>query len=247
MIAIKSFIYYELVFFAVMLVGMFGQKFQLLPFKLAFGGFALGLLLAAVLGVVSLIAFALSFGIISSEARMHSLVSFGLGFIPLIMVLVIVGAGLKVPKIHDISTDLDDNLEFENAMLLRLPSENSLSLPSERAKELHRSHYKNMQSLMVSEAPSEAYAKALRIASELGWIVRFQNDESTTFEATESTTLFGFVDDIVVRVEAAEDSAEPGRKEGSKIDMRSVSRVGQSDLGANAKRIGLFQEAFKAI
>lgn len=247
MIAIKSFIYYELVFFAVMLVGMFGQKFQLLPFKLAFGGFALGLLLAAVLGVISLIAFALSFGIISSEARMHSLASFGLGFTPLIMVAIIVGAGLNVPKIHDISTDLEDNIEFENAVLLRLASENSLGLPSERVKEQHRSHYKDVQPLMASEAPAEAYAKALRVASELGWVIRSQNDALTTFEATESTVLFGFVDDIVVRVGEAERSDEPGRKEGSKIDMRSVSRVGQSDLGANAKRIERFQKAYRAM
>lgn len=247
MIAIKSFIYYELVFFAVMLVGMFGQKFQLLPFKIAFGGFALGLLLAAVLGVISLIAFALSFGVISSEARMYSLASFGLGFIPLILVVVIVGAGLKVPKIHDISTDLDDNIEFENAMLLRLPSENSLNLPSERVKAQHRSHYKDVQPLMTSETPAEAYAKALHVASGLGWVIRSQNDESTTFEATESTALFGFVDDIVVRVGESESSDESGRKEGSKVDMRSVSRVGQSDLGANAKRIERFQKAYRAM
>ncbi len=247
MIAIKSFIYYELVFFAVMLVGMFGQKFQLLPFKLAFGGFALGLLLTAVLGVISLIAFALSFGVISSEARMHSLGSFGLGFIPLIMVMVIVGAGLKVPKIHDVSTDLHDNIEFENALLLRLPSENSLSLPSESVKDQHRSHYRDVQPLMAYEAPAEAYAKALRVASELGWVIRSQNDESTTFEATESTALFGFVDDIVVRVGAVEGLGESGLKEGCKIDMRSASRVGRSDLGANAKRIWRFQKAYRAM
>ncbi len=247
MIAIKSFIYYELVFFAVMLAGMLGQKFQVLPFKIAFGGFALGLLLAAVLGVVSLVTFALSFGVISSEVRIHSLASFGLGFIPLIMVVVIVGAGLKVPKIHDISTDLEDNIEFENAVSLRLPSENSLSLPSERVKEQHRSHYKDVRPLMASDAPSEAYAKALRVALELGWVIRSQNDELKTFEATESTALFGFVDDIVVRVGSAESFNGADRKEGSKIDMRSVSRVGKSDLGANAKRIERFQQAYKAI
>jgi uncharacterized protein (DUF1499 family) len=51
-------------------------------------------------------------------------------------------------------------------------------------------------------------------------------------EATDTTFWFGFKDDVVVRVRAAENGG------GSIVDVRSVSRVGQSDLGLNAKRIG---------
>ena len=47
---------------------------------------------------------------------------------------------------------------------------------------------------------------------------------------------FGFVDDIVIRVRATES--------GSEVDLRSVSRVGRSDLGANAARIEAFAEKF---
>ena len=55
-------------------------------------------------------------------------------------------------------------------------------------------------------------------------------------EATATTFWFGFKDDIVVRV--------VGDGEGSKIDLRSMSRVGQSDVGANAARITDFFDHF---
>jgi uncharacterized protein (DUF1499 family) len=55
-------------------------------------------------------------------------------------------------------------------------------------------------------------------------------------EATATTFWFGFKDDLVVRVEAIES--------GSRVDVRSVSRVGQSDVGQNAKRIEKFLAVF---
>jgi uncharacterized protein (DUF1499 family) len=55
-------------------------------------------------------------------------------------------------------------------------------------------------------------------------------------EATATTFWFGFKDDVVVRVVA--------NAAGSRIDIRSVSRVGQSDIGANAARIEKFLAAF---
>ncbi len=57
--------------------------------------------------------------------------------------------------------------------------------------------------------------------------------EAGRIEATDTTWLFGFADDIVVRV-AADGAA------GSRIDVRSKSRIGSSDLGVNAARIRRF-------
>ena len=48
-------------------------------------------------------------------------------------------------------------------------------------------------------------------------------------EATDTTFWFGFKDDVVVRVQPADN--------GSRIDVRSESRVGKSDVGTNARRI----------
>lgn len=75
------------------------------------------------------------------------------------------------------------------------------------------------------------------MAEQLGWQVHFTDSAKLRFEAVDETALFGFKDDIVVRVRAT--------GQGSVMDVRSVSRVGESDLGANAKRIQAFVDAFK--
>ncbi len=50
-------------------------------------------------------------------------------------------------------------------------------------------------------------------------------------KSTAETFWFGFKDDVVIRVRPVADGGS------SRIDVRSISRVGLSDLGANAKRI----------
>jgi uncharacterized protein (DUF1499 family) len=62
--------------------------------------------------------------------------------------------------------------------------------------------------------------------------------EAMRVEAVATTFWFGFRDDVVVRI-------RPGAAGGSRVDVRSVSRVGQSDLGANAARIGRILEGLK--
>jgi uncharacterized protein (DUF1499 family) len=58
------------------------------------------------------------------------------------------------------------------------------------------------------------------------------NQAAGIVEATATTFWFGFKDDVVVRIRETQ--------QGSKLDLRSVSRVGQSDIGANAARIQTF-------
>ena len=70
----------------------------------------------------------------------------------------------------------------------------------------------------------------------MGWTVHTQDIDSGLIEATATTFWYGFKDDIIIRIRAGEGG-------GSVLDMRSISRVGQSDLGANAKRIRKFVKA----
>ena len=73
-------------------------------------------------------------------------------------------------------------------------------------------------------------------AEALGWEIIAQDEQAGTLEAVDTTTIMGFKDDIVIRISREGDS--------SIIDLRSVSRVGVSDLGANAKRIRAFKAQF---
>ncbi len=234
---IKTLFNIECLLIVMMLLAMIAQRFQLLPFKLAFGGFSLAVLAAALVSAVALVMLLLSFGVISADSRSLSAATFAIGAVPLVLVILLVGKGFKVPKIHDVSTDLENHLQFFHTKTLRSNAENSVDIPSAKVMRLQKAYYTTLAPLNTADSESAAYEKALLVSSRLGWTVTYKAPEHFTFEASESTALFGFVDDIVVRVSKADN--------GSIIDMRSVSRVGVSDLGANAKRIERFQAAYR--
>jgi uncharacterized protein (DUF1499 family) len=89
--------------------------------------------------------------------------------------------------------------------------------------------YPDVRPLTLTVPPDATFEKALRTAREVGWDIVESRPDQGRIEATDTTLWFGFKDDIVVRVTASDS--------GSRIDVRSVSRVGQSDIGTNAARI----------
>lgn len=139
------------------------------------------------------------------------------------------------PPIHDITTDLSDPPVFTHAPSLRGPDSNSLAVKPDTLG-VQREAYPELESLRSERTPGNAYRHALEVAAGLGWDVAWQDPETGSIEAVDSTTIMAFKDDIAIRVRAA--------AEGSVIDLRSVSRVGVGDIGANAKRIRAFITAF---
>ncbi len=85
---------------------------------------------------------------------------------------------------------------------------------------------------MLSVAPQDAFGHALDAAKAMGWAIAAADSAAGRIEATATTPWFGFKDDIVILVTPA--------GEGSRVDVRSVSRVGKSDVGTNAARIRAF-------
>ena len=142
-----------------------------------------------------------------------------------------------VPPIHDISTDSSDPPAFVAMVELRGPDANPLDYDAAALAGPTREAYPFVQPIRSGLPPSEAFLRAQRIAAELGWEEVAADPTAGHLEATATTRLYGFKDDVVVRIRP--DGA------GSRIDLRSVSRVGQSDLGANAGRIGAFIAAFE--
>ena len=90
----------------------------------------------------------------------------------------------------------------------------------------------------LADAPAVAFAKALAAARAEGWTIIASDPGSGRIEATATTPWFGFRDDVAVRIRPE------GR--GSRVDVRSVSRIGRGDLGANAKRVRAFAAAVAA-
>jgi fatty-acyl-CoA synthase len=162
-----------------------------------------------------------------------------------------------IPPIHDVATDVLDPPTFSPEQLAaRGPSANSVDLAANRipagwsnpafadkaTTDLIAEHYSDLTPLPIGLPPEEAFAIALRAAEAQGWTITASQEPSLSqegrIEATATSFWFGFVDDIVVRVRATSD--------GAVIDARSTSRVGLSDLGANAARLRAFSEAVVA-
>ena len=152
-------------------------------------------------------------------------------------------AALTVPAIHDVSTDLADPPAFQTLALRadnldNVPGADDADMrgltPLQRWAVVHQKAYGDIRSVRSNEPVPMVIAKAERIAKARGWDVAISLPEEGRFEATETSAFFQFKDDVVLRVRPSETG------EGSIVDMRSVSRVGGSDLGMNAKRVRAF-------
>lgn len=152
-------------------------------------------------------------------------------------------AGLSVPAIHDISTDLADPPAFRELALRAdnldaVPGEGEAEMqglnPQQRWVVVHQKAYGDIRSVRINEPVPTVIAKAERLAKARGWDVAISLPEEGRLEATETSAFFRFKDDVVLRVKPTDTG------EGSIVDMRSVSRVGASDLGVNAKRVRSF-------
>ena len=140
-------------------------------------------------------------------------------------------AANSVPPIHDIATDRQDPPVFDKIAALRGPGTNSLEYTEEEARQ-QAEGYPHLAGGHSADGVAATVERAAAIARELGWEVVNEDGEQGIVEATHTTFWFGFKDDVVIRVRP-DDS-------GSIVDLRSVSRIGQSDLGANAARISDF-------
>jgi len=144
----------------------------------------------------------------------------------------------SLPFIHDITTDTQDPPAFVAVLPLRADAANPPEYPGEEVAEQQREAYPEVQPLETTLSPAEAFSRAEQVARDMGWEIVAVAPEAGRIEATDTTFWFGFKDDIVIRVEPT--------AAGSRVDIRSKSRVGRSDVGANAARILDFSERFDA-
>jgi uncharacterized protein (DUF1499 family) len=133
-----------------------------------------------------------------------------------------------VPPIHDISTDTLHPPSFAKVMPLRAGAPNAVDYSAAVAAQ-QKAAYPDIGPLMLPQSPARAFDLADRAARAMGWDIVNVSPPDLRIEATATTRLFGFQDDVVVRI-------TPESK-GSRVDVRSVSRVGRSDIGTNAERI----------
>jgi uncharacterized protein (DUF1499 family) len=138
-----------------------------------------------------------------------------------------------LPKIHDISTSPTNPPAFEAVLPLRKGARNAIDYPASTAAEQLKG-YPDIGPLTLPLAPPVAFERAVQAARAMGWDIVATAPEKLRLEATDTTLLFGFKDDIVVRVTP--------QANGSVVDVRSLSRVGGSDFGTNARRVRAYMK-----
>jgi uncharacterized protein (DUF1499 family) len=141
------------------------------------------------------------------------------------------------PPIHDISTDTDDPPPFVAVAPLRRDASNPVAYGGPEIAAQQKKAYPDIKPAVLSMPPAQAFERALAAAKAQGWEVVAAVPAEGRIEATDTTRWFGFKDDVVVRVRP--------EGAGSRVDVRSVSRVGRGDVGTNARRIRAFLEALR--
>jgi uncharacterized protein (DUF1499 family) len=187
-------------------------------------------LLALVLGLIGLFRTRATAG---REGRGRALRGALLGAVIVGVIFAGGSAGRGLPRINDITTNPEDPPAFTHAGQLPGNQGRDLSYPPDFAAQ-QRAGYPDLAPIRIQASLPDAFQRCVRAAESLGWEITYRDPSGSALEATETSRIFRFVDDISVRL----------RTDGTEtvIDMRSKSRVGQGDVGANARRIEAFRK-----
>lgn len=145
----------------------------------------------------------------------------------------------NVPRIHDITTDTLNPPAFVAIVPLRADAPNPVEYQGEEVARQQREAYPDIVTLQTDAYPAIVFERALQVVERQGWELVDANVEEGRIEATDTTFWFGFKDDVVIRIQSSD--------AGSLVDVRSKSRVGLSDVGANARRIRGFLDALDEV
>ena len=198
-----------------------------LGFYLFLGGVLLGALSGLVLAAASAFASATGRDWRGAAARAAA--------IPLLAALAVIlpRALNPTPIMNDVTTDLEDSPRFAPDVAAG-PGAGGPDF-----SEMQKAAYKEIGPLLLPEADPLVFEHALAVARGMpDWEITGVHEAQGTIYAVATSRLFKFKDDVVIRIRAA--------GKGSRLDVRSRSRLGRGDMGANAARILAYQRAFQA-
>jgi uncharacterized protein (DUF1499 family) len=145
-------------------------------------------------------------------------------------------AAQRVPPIHDITTDTEDPPQFVAVLPLRADAANPPEYGGEAIAAQQRAAFPAIQPVHAPLPPDRTFALAVATVEDQGWEVVAAVPAEGRIEATDTTFWWGFKDDVVIRIRP--------ENSGSRLDIRSTSRVGVGDIGTNAARVKAFLEDF---
>lgn len=139
----------------------------------------------------------------------------------------------RLPAIHDITTDLNNPPAFVAIARVRTSLQNPVTYDGAETAALQRQFYPDIRTQVLMHGTDAVFAASMQVLEDLGWSIAEANAEQGRIEATVTSRWFGFKDDVAIRI-------LPGAGGVSVVDIRSKSRVGITDFGANARHIRRF-------
>jgi len=227
---------------AVVLAGIALTRWMVFPQDKGLIATASGVVLAAIALALALAAYVeiwRSGAIGLVRANIGALLALAILAVPLWQVV----RAFRLPPINDISTDLAEVPAFSRSRAaLTARGGHVPDLPGDGVRAAQQKGYADLEPVILDMAPDEAFDLALEVAGDLKWQVIEKvppagRSGTGRIEATSRTLLMRFVDDITIRIRP--------HANGTRIDIRSASRIGRHDLGANAARIRAFAEALQ--
>jgi uncharacterized protein (DUF1499 family) len=198
-------------------------KFGLLPWQAGLGIFALAALLAGIGGLFSVVS------LLRRRGGLVTVIAAAAGIAAFAVLMTTVVAARAVPPINDITTDPANPPAFVTITTATRGADAApLSYDPGFAAQ-QTAAYPEVRPLIVESPPAEVFPTMLAAAKAMGWEIVSSDPAAGRIEATATVPWWGFKDDIVVVM-----SPNGG---GTRVDVRSKSRVGKSDLGVNAERI----------
>lgn len=234
-------------------VSALGSRFGLWSWKVGFGKLSIGIgpkLMLATL-IVGVLTTLLSFIIKPRKGLLAGVLALAIPLAGMGMAASMKAKAGSLPFIHDVTTDTQDPPMFSEALLAERAKTEGVNTADyigktarsgegqELVSVLQVEAYPDIRSLVMSEDTGDVYDRALEAASKSGWDIVTTDREAGIIEATDTTFWYGFKDDVIIRI-------RPSEGGGSVLDVRSLSRVGGSDIGKNADRIRAFTARMKS-
>ena len=206
-------------------VGPLLAHLEIVPALVGFGLFALGGLLGLVALILGIVAAVRGAGVGSGLI---------VGAVVAVAFVAIAVPGRRFPPINDITTDTENPPQFVKAASLEGNRGRDMRYPGASFVSQQHAAYANLGPLHLTVPPDEAFKRVEAAARQMpSWEITRIDAAARSLEGTDTTALFRFKDDFVIEV-------RPQDGGGSLVEMRSKSRDGKGDIGANAARIEAF-------
>jgi uncharacterized protein (DUF1499 family) len=228
----------------ILLLGPLGYRFSVVELLPSLVSLLVAMAGGLLVGLAAIIYLVIAMRRGEAGDRNLLIVALILGLVPTLIMAPQMQKGRSVPPIHDISTDTENPPGFVAIAPLRADAPNVVEYgsgpdwPAEKLAATTKEAYPDLAPLISELSVEDAVERAAETLGTMGLELVAVDKSAGLVEATDTTLWFGFKDDMVVRVVAEAD--------GSRIDIRSKSRVGQGDVGANAARIQAFVSGFKS-